>query len=187
MRILSIHHVFRPHLEDLVSIHTFTSITDTRCVTRRKPQTPGTAEEHQRQETPTISPNDRQPAQLTDQAPGTIYRAAQESRRTTSTSTAAVHASSTATNRHHHPHPTGSPPDPPSQRSPLRSTDGLSRTTTQNTPHLSGDTQRPPPGGGHYQEWLMNSQRRTASLRGGEGGRGAQSTGKGLAGGLKPS
>ena len=42
------------------------------CVTRRKLQTPGTAEEHQRQDTPTISPNDRQPAQLRDQAPGTL-------------------------------------------------------------------------------------------------------------------
>ena len=34
------------------------------CVTRRKLQTPGTAEEHKRQETPAINPNDRQPTQL---------------------------------------------------------------------------------------------------------------------------
>ena len=44
-------------------------------------QTPGTAKEHKRQETPTINPNHRQPAQLTDQAPGSIERAAQESTR----------------------------------------------------------------------------------------------------------
>ena len=31
------------------------------CVTRRKLQTPGPAEEYKRQETPTIDPNDRQP------------------------------------------------------------------------------------------------------------------------------
>ena len=43
------------------------------CVTPRKLHTPGIAEEHQRQETPTISPNDRQPAQLTDQAPQTRH------------------------------------------------------------------------------------------------------------------
>ena len=36
------------------------------------------SQEHQRQETPTISPNDRQPAQVTNQAPGTSKRAAQE-------------------------------------------------------------------------------------------------------------
>ena len=80
-------------------------------VTRRKLETPVTAEEHKRQETPTTSPNGRQPAHLTDQAPGTtisysIERAAQESRRITPTSTAAVLASSTATTRHHYLHPT---------------------------------------------------------------------------------
>ena len=91
-------------------------------VTRRKLQTPGTAEEHKRQETPTINPNDRQPTQLTDQAPSTIERAARDSRRITQISTAAVHAFSTATTRHHHPHPTGSSPDPLSQRSFLRVT-----------------------------------------------------------------
>ena len=51
---------------------------------------------------------------------------------------------------------------------PLRSTGGLSRTTTQNAPRLSGDT----PGGAHSQEWLMDSQGRTASLWRGEGGGG---------------
>ena len=35
-------------------------------VTRRKLQTPGIAEEHKRQETPTINAIDRQPAHLTD-------------------------------------------------------------------------------------------------------------------------
>ena len=76
--------------------------------------------------------------QLTDQAPGTIESAAQESRRTTATSTAAVHASSTATTRHHYPHPTGSSPDTLSQRSLLRSTGGLSRITTQTPPASAG-------------------------------------------------
>ena len=85
-------------------------------VTRRKLQTPGTVEEHKRQETPTINPNDRQPTQLTDQAPGTIERAARESRHTTPISTAAVHAFSTTTTRHQHPHATGTSPDPLSQR-----------------------------------------------------------------------
>ena len=93
------------------------------CGTRRKLQTPGTAEEHKRQGKPTINPNDRQPTQLTDQAPGTIERAARESRNTAPISTAAAHTFSTATTRHHYPHPTGSSPDPLSQRSPLRSTD----------------------------------------------------------------
>ena len=114
-----------------------TANAETSSVTWRKLQTPGTAEEHQRQETHTISPNDREPAQLTDQAQATFERAAQESRRITPTSTAAVHASNTATTRHHYPHPTGSPPDHLSQRSPLRSTGGLSRTTT---PHTSAVT-----------------------------------------------
>ena len=55
--------------------------------------------------------------------------AARESRHTTPISTAAVHAFGTATTCHHYPHPTGASPDPLSQRSPLRSTGGLSRTT----------------------------------------------------------
>ena len=117
------------------------------CVNRRKLKTPGTAEEHKRRETPTVNPNDRQPAQLTDQAPGTVERAAEESRRTTPTSTAAMHASSTATTRHHYPHPTGSSPDPLSQRSPLRSTGGLSRTTTQTPPASAGTRSAPRLGG----------------------------------------
>ena len=41
-------------------------------VTRRKLQTPGTAAEPKRQETPTINTNDRQPTQPTDQAPSTV-------------------------------------------------------------------------------------------------------------------
>ena len=51
-------------------------------VTRRKLQTPGTAEEHKRQERPTINPIDRQPTHLTDQAPCTIERAARETHNT---------------------------------------------------------------------------------------------------------
>ena len=54
-------------------------------VTRRQFETPGTAEEHKRQETPTINSNDRQPTQVTDQAPGTIERAVRDSRHTTVT------------------------------------------------------------------------------------------------------
>ena len=50
------------------------------CVTRRKLQTPGSDKEGKRQETPTINPNNRQLTQLTDQAPGTIERAAWKSR-----------------------------------------------------------------------------------------------------------
>ena len=114
-------------------------------VTRRKLQTPGTAEEHKRQETPTINPNERQPTQFTEQAPGTIERAARESRHTTPISTAAVHTFSTATTGYHHPHPTVSSPDPLSQRSPLRSTGGLSRATPQ-TSSASAGTQK-----GHVQ------------------------------------
>ena len=109
-----------------------------RRVTRRKIQTPGTAEEHKRQETPTINPNDHQPAQLTDQAAGTIERAAQAA----------------STIRHHYPHSTGSSSDPVSQRSPQHRRAELHYNT--DTIRLSGDTQRPPPGGGHYQEWLMS-------------------------------
>ena len=73
---------------------------------RRKLQTPGSAEEHKRQGKPTINPNDRPQAYLTDQGTCTIEWAAQESRRITPTSTAAVLASSTATTRHHYLHPT---------------------------------------------------------------------------------
>ena len=76
-------------------------------VTRRKLKTPGTAEEHKRQETPTINPIDRQPTHLTDQAPSTIERAARETQ--TPINTAAVHASAqqqpaiiTLTQQDHH-------------------------------------------------------------------------------------
>ena len=110
-----------------------------------------------------MNPNNSQTAHLTYQAPGTIERAAQESRRLTPTSTAAVHASSTATTRHHFVHPTGSSPDPLSQRSPLRSTGGLSRNTTQ-TPPASAGTRSAPRLGGLYQEWLMDSQGSASSL-----------------------
>ena len=127
------------------------------CVTRRKIQTPGTTEEPKRQEAPTTNPNDpndRQPTQLTDQAPGTIERAARESRHTTPISTAAVHAFSTTTT--HYPHATGSSPDPLSQRSPLRSTGGLSRTTPQTPPASAGTHSALPAWGA-----LIRSGRRT--------------------------
>ena len=50
------------------------------CVTRRKLQTPGNAEEHNRKETPTINPINRQ--NLTDQAPSTTERKAWETHNT---------------------------------------------------------------------------------------------------------
>ena len=59
----------------------FSAVT---CGTRRKLQTPGTAEEQQRQETPTINPIDRQPIHLIDQAPSIIERAAWEAQTTIS-------------------------------------------------------------------------------------------------------
>ena len=84
---------------------------------------------------------------ITDQAPGTMERAAQESRRLTPISTAAVHASSTATTRHHNLHPTGSTPNPLSQRRPLRNTGGLTRTTTQTQSASAGTRSAPRLGG----------------------------------------
>ena len=110
------------------------------CVTRRKLQTPGTAEEHKRQETPTVNPTDRQPTRLTDQAPSTIERAAWETHNTNSHSIRA--RLSTATTRHHHPHPTGSSPDPLRQCSPLQSLGAIHRRAephyTIDTTHLAG-------------------------------------------------
>ena len=116
-------------------------------VTRINLQTPGTAKEHERQETPTINTNDRQSAQLADQAPGTIERAAQLPSRITPTSTAAVHASSTAASRDNYAHPAGSSPGPLSRRGPMRSTGGLSRTTTQTPPAPAGTRGAPRLGG----------------------------------------
>ena len=147
------------------------SLVHAKCVTRRKLQTPGTPKEHQRQETSTISPNNRQPAQLTDQAPGTIERAVQESRRITTTSTAAVHASSKATTRHHYPHLTGSPLDPLSQRTPLRSTGGLSHTTTQTPPASAGTRSVPRLGGPMIRSgwWTAKGAQRASGDEGGGG------------------
>lgn len=84
------------------------------CVTRRKLQTPGSAtvgKEQNGRRTPsssTLKSNDREFAQRTDQAPGTIKTAAQESSRTTLTDTATLHASGTATSSHHHTNPASS-------------------------------------------------------------------------------
>ena len=61
------------------------------------------AKEHQKQVTPNLNPNDRHPAQLTDQAPGNIERAAQEPSRITPTST--------ATSSYHHADPAGTLPE----------------------------------------------------------------------------
>ena len=55
-------------------------------------------------------------AQLTDQAPGTIERAAQESSRIPQTSTATAHASSTAASSHHYARRAGSSPHPLTSR-----------------------------------------------------------------------
>lgn len=83
-------------------------------VTRRKLQTPGSAtvgKEQNGRRTPsssTLKSNDREFAQRTDQAPGTIKTAAQESSRTTLTDTATLHASGTATSSHHHTNPASS-------------------------------------------------------------------------------
>ena len=49
-----------------------------------------------------------------------------------------MHAFSTATTRHQHPRPTGSSPDPLSQRSPLRSAGGFSRAAPQTPPASAG-------------------------------------------------
>ena len=72
------------------------------CVTRREPQTPGSAKENTEHATPTLNPNDCQSAQLTDQAPGAIERAAQESSR--------IAQPSKVASSHHHAHPAGSLP-----------------------------------------------------------------------------
>ena len=116
------------------------------CVTRRNLHTPGSAEEHKRQETPTTNPNDRQPAHLADQEAGTIEGAAQESRRITPASKAAGPSSSTTSTRHHYPHPTGSP-GPLSLRSPRRRTGGLSSTTTHTLRAAAGTRGAPRLGG----------------------------------------
>ena len=67
------------------------------CVTQRNLSYKGLAPPMNttQQRTPTINPNDRQSAQLTDQAPGTIEKAAHKSSGKTSTSTATLHAAST--------------------------------------------------------------------------------------------
>ena len=59
-------------------------------VTLRKPEMPGTAKEHNRQETPRINANDRHLAQLTDQSLGTTTKTAQETSLITPSSTAAM-------------------------------------------------------------------------------------------------
>ena len=112
------------------------------CVTWRMLQNPGTAKEYKRQQTPTIDTNDRQLAQLTDQAPGTIKRAAQGPSCTTPSSTVATHASHL-----HCAHPARSSPDPLCQRGPMQSTGGLSRTTTQTPPAPAGTRGVPRLGG----------------------------------------
>ena len=93
------------------------------------------------------------PAHLTDQAPSTIERTARETHNTNQHSSRARF--STTTTHHHHPHPTGSSPDPLSQRSPLRSLGAINRRAgphyTTDTTHLSGTrsaTPLPPTWGG---------------------------------------
>ena len=73
----------RPHApgqlvgEHPVPAHTESHNPSRVRVTWRKLQTPGNAEEHKKQETPTINPTG-QPTNLTDQAPSTAERTARE-------------------------------------------------------------------------------------------------------------
>ena len=114
------------------------------CVTWRKLQTPGTAEEHKRHLQSTQTTVNRHNAQTKHLAISKGQSGGQDTR--TPISTAAVYAFSTATTRHHYPHPTGSSLDPLSQRSPLRSTGRLSRSTQQTPPASAGIHSAPPPG-----------------------------------------
>ena len=118
--------------------------TGDECVTRRKLQTPDNAEEHNRQETPTINP-----IGPTDKP----HRPSTKHYRKDSLGDAQHQHSSRArfstTTHHQHPHPTGSSPDLFSQRSPLRSAGAIQAGwlrrraephNTIDTTRLSGDT-----------------------------------------------
>ena len=109
------------------------------CITRREPQTPGTAKEPKRQEKPTISTKERQSAQLTHEAPGTIRRAAKESRRIIRTSTTALHASSTTSRRK--PSRVIARSSQPTQ--PIAKHRQAEPHYNTSTTHTSGDTRRP--------------------------------------------
>ena len=93
--------------------------------------------------------------------------------RITPTSTAAMHSSIPATSCHSHAHPAGSSPDPLGRRSPMRSTGGLSHTTTQTPPAPAG-TCCAPASGARYMQELVDRQERTASRWGGEGENGGR-------------
>ena len=135
--------------------------------TRRKLQTPGTAEEHKRKKTSTMKPSDRQPAELTDQAPGTVERAGKTHNTNQHSSRARLHHSD-------HPPSLSTPNMVITRSSQLMQPAAKHRWAephcNTDTTRLSGDTQRPPAWGAHYQEQLMDCEGRTASLWG--GGRG---------------
>ena len=95
----------------------------------------------------------------------------------TPTSTAAMHASITATSCHNHAHPAGSLSDPLGRSSPVkRNTGRLSRNTKQTPPAPAGTCCAPRPGGPgirrNFLFELVESQERTASRFGREGGDG---------------
>ena len=90
--------------------------------------------------------------------------------RITPTSTAPVNASSRATPRHYYANAAGSLPDSLSHRSPMRSTGGTSRTTTQTPPAPAG-TCGPSPGGPKIRRnrWTAKEARPASEEKGGRG------------------
>ena len=124
--------------------------------------------------TPTINPCDRQSAQLTDQALGTIDGAAQESSRITPTSTGALHACSIATPSHHQKDPAGSSPEssPPTQ--PTAQRRRAEQHYITDTTRNSRDTRHPPTGGPAIRRnwWTAIDLLQGGEGRGGEAGAG---------------
>ena len=92
-------------------------VNSMQSVTRRKLQTPGNAEEHNRQDH-LQSTQSAQPTNPTGQAQSPTESTARETHTTNKHSSRARF--STTTTHHQDPHPTGSSPDLLSQRSPLR-------------------------------------------------------------------
>ena len=126
-----------------------------------------------KQRRPTVNPSDRQSAQLTDKAPGTIERAGNEVSRMTPTSTATLHASSTAAPSQHHTDPAGSSPESSQPTQP-----SAHRMHMRAEPHGSTDTsgdRRHPPYGEPYirMNWWTTTDTWPASVGGGGGGGGS--------------
>ena len=122
-----------------------------------------------KQRRPTVNPSDRQSAQLTDKAPGTIERAGNEVSRMTPTSTATLHASSTAAPSQHHTDPAGSSPESSQPTQP-----SAHRMHMRAEPHGSTDTsgdRRHPPYGEPYirMNWWTTTDTWPASVGGGGG------------------